>query len=178
MRSSAFAAKGVAILACLGLLSPEGAWAAPAAAVSPPAVETADAELGPRGTFGGAVVDPQGLAVPGARVMLVVGPGRVVNAKTNRDGQFAFIGVQPGTHVVAAAGTVKTCRLWAPGTAPPAARTGGVLIVANGAAVRGQREWYTWIADHYILFGCGVAAAIAVPCAVVDSNRHSAPASP
>ncbi|MBN1588824.1 MAG: hypothetical protein JW888_04855, partial [Pirellulales bacterium] len=62
-------------------------------------------------------------------------------------------------------------------TAPPAA-TSGVLLVSNDAAYRAQRDWYVWISDHYILFCCTVAAAIAIPCAIIDSENHGAPASP
>ncbi|MBN1910949.1 MAG: carboxypeptidase regulatory-like domain-containing protein [Pirellulales bacterium] len=165
----------VLMLCCVNLLLPEPVlWAAQQPEM--PAVERLDVALSPQGTLQGALVTPQGTPVDHARVMIVQGPERKIDLATDREGRFESGTLPAGIHVVAAAGCVKVCRVWAPGTAPPTAGR-GVLLVADGAAVRGQRDWYQWVSEHYILFVCAVTTAVVVPIAVIDANRRS-PASP
>lgn len=176
MKTSSPWTRTVVLLSCLGLLLPQPAMAA--APTSPlSAVKTTDAMLGPEGKLQGTLVDPQGIAVSNARVIVLQGPNRIADTTTDQHGQFTVGQLRPGTYLVAAAGTVKSLRVWTRDTAPPAA-TPGVLMVSNEAAMRAQRDWYQWISENYILFCCAIAAAIAVPVCVIEANRDDEPVSP
>lgn len=176
MRVSSRPTRLVLMLCCVNLLFPQSAiWAAQRPEL--PAAEVIDVALSPNGTLQGTLVTPQGTPVGQARVMIVQGPERQIDLVTDREGRFESGRLPAGVHVVAAAGCVKVCRVWAPGTAPPKAGR-GVLLVADGQALRGQRNWYQWVSEHYVLFICAVTTAIVVPVAVIDSNRNHSPASP
>jgi hypothetical protein len=147
--------------------------------------EVLDVALDSHETFGGQVLDPQGATVVGTPVTLFEEAGPVATTTTDARGRFAFHGLRGGLYGLEAAGTVRHYRLWAPRTAPPSARD-GVLIVANGPAVRGrlnpvvnrQGAIYSWISEHYLITYTAIAAAIAVPIIVVNENRDKHPASP
>jgi len=53
------------------------------------------------------------------------------------------------------------------------AAANGLLVVADAQTARGQSGLYQWVSEHYILTACGVAAAIAVPCALIDTEKKS-----
>jgi hypothetical protein len=176
--------KGVAIaLACLGLLTPEALVAAAepqeASSATPAAIPVLDIALGPGQTLRGTVVDPAGAPVAGAPVVLLNGSRRTASTETDPDGRFVFASVRGGVYVVEAAGSARICRAWAPRTAPPAANP-ALLMVADGLLVRGrgplrdcQGRIYTWISEHPLLTYAGIAAAIAVPVAILGKGPTS-----
>ena len=165
---------------CLGLLLPESAFAAslepPGPAQAPPAFRIGDAVLGPQGALRGQVVDPQGMAVPGARVVLFTQDGPVARVAADAQGRFVVGNLRQGTYLVVGGEGAAAYRVWAAPIAPPSA-TSEVLIVSDGTLVRGQGGLYLWISEHFYLTSALVVAAIAVPIAVVDHNRNH-PASP
>lgn len=176
MKTSSPWARAALLLSCVGLLPPQSAVAS--VQQSPlPAVKTLDVALAPEGALCGALVDPQGIAVPNARVIVLQGPTRAADITTDAKGRFATAPLRPGVYLVAAAGTVKTVRVWVPAGAPPTAAR-GVLMISNEKAMRAQSDWYQWISENYILFCCGVAAAITVPVCLISANDHDTPASP
>ena len=67
--------------------------------------DTASAQSGASGesvptALQGEVLDPQGLRIPDATVMAVLGTGGVLETTTEEDGTFTFDGVPAGTHTV------------------------------------------------------------------------------
>lgn len=162
-------------LACVGLLMPQGAFAAPVAPqqVSQKVVSQ-DVALRSGGVFVGQLVDAQGKALAGSDVALLYGKDVVARTKTDKNGVFAAKGLRGGEYRVAAAGGQTTYRLWAPKTAPPAA-SNGALIVTGNAVMNGQYPdsgggIMTFVKDHPMLIAAGVAAAIAIPLAVADDD--------
>jgi len=163
------AAVGLSCLAVL-LSSTVALAGSPAANVAMPSVT--DVRLDTQGVFRGGVVDAQGTALAGVQVDLYQSNQRIGETKTDAQGQFALAGLRTGVHVVTAAGQVRPVRVWTERIAPPAAAN-GLLVVADAQTARGQSGLYQWVSEHYILTACGVAAAIAVPCALIDTEKKS-----
>jgi len=187
MRVSSILRSGVVALACLGFLLPQAAFSSqrqdPAKKAHPP-VSMLDVALGPQGRLTGTVVDPQGGPVATTPVVLLSGKEIVAVASTDRQGRFAFLHLRRGVYGVGAAGVVRACRVWAARKAPPSAKD-GVLIVSDGRLVRGrgpmldcQGRLYQWISEHYLLTWGAIAAAIAVPIAVVTHQQRGGPSTP
>ncbi|MBN2023887.1 MAG: hypothetical protein JW809_13980 [Pirellulales bacterium] len=102
----------------------------------------------------------------------------VAMPKTDAKGYFAAKGLRAGVYQMAASEGRGTYRLWAPGTAPPTAHQ-GALIVNHGPLARAQYGGgglKAMFANPWIVAGV-VATAVAVPVAVHNSQRSS-PVSP
>jgi hypothetical protein len=125
----------------------------------------------------GQVIDPEGAAIAGLPVHFLRGDGEPITTATTADGKFLFRGVPTGSGTLAVADSAQALRIWATGTAPPGASR-SVLMVSRNGIVRGQGDLYQWISEHYILTCCAVAAAIAVPTALIDAGRSKKPSSP
>lgn len=146
--------------------------------VSRPSIAVSDCELGPNGTWQGAVVTAEGVAVPQVTIELSSGNPRqaAVASKTDPSGRFRFDNLQPGTYVLRCGDQVRIYRLWRVGTAPPAAGR-GALVVLGEVVYRGKL--YDWVAAHPVITYVGIAAAIAVPVAVIGSaEQNDTPSSP
>ncbi|MEM6328921.1 MAG: carboxypeptidase-like regulatory domain-containing protein [Planctomycetota bacterium] len=186
-----FIQHAAAVVACLGLVLPQNALAAPTA----PQAAGKDVALRDGGVLVGQVVDAQGAPLAHAVVSLFYGADEVVRTKTDKRGVFAAKGLRGGEYRVVAGGGQVTYRLWAAKTAPPAASQ-GVLIVTGGAVISGQcsscppgggcQPGYGyppghgggggivgWIKNHPLIVASGVAAAIAIPLAVADDDDAS-----
>lgn len=154
-------------LAVVGFCIPTAVLAAP-----PAAQEAVDVALREGGVLLGQVVDPQGAAIGDAKVALVDGQNELAVAKTRGDGYFAFSGLRGGVYQVAAANGQGVYRVWAPGTAPPSAEQ-GALVVAGGQTVRGQAGGLMmFLSNPWVIAGI-VATAVAVPVAVHNSSKSS-----
>jgi hypothetical protein len=172
------------VLACLGLLIPSPVVAAMAAPVvsgskvPSPSVKTFDVELHKGGILVGQVVDGQGAPQTRAPVSLVHGDKTLATAATNRGGFFAVTKVPAGTYCVAVGKTQGIYRLWAPGTAPPGAQRGALMVVGQGPARAqgngGGGPLGYWLSNPWIIAGL-IAAAVAIPVAIhnhqVDNDR-------
>lgn len=167
------------LMACLGLLVPSPVVAATvqnrtdgASKVSTPLPKILDVELEKGGLLLGQVVDGQGVPQTKAPVMLQQGSKTLATATTNRGGFFAVAKVPAGTYCMAAGKTQGIYRLWAPGTAPPNAQRGALLVVGQGPA-RAQSSGGPlgyWLSNPWVIAGL-IAAAVAIPVAI---HNHQA----
>lgn len=159
----------------------------PNAKSSPQAGQTAraglkplDIELKPTGLLTGTVLDPQGSPLAARQIQLLSGAKPLVTATTNEQGQFAIRGVQPGIYSIATGTDVAVFRVWAPNTAPPAARPQAVLY--SGMVARGLGDkfgsWLPSINPWQMLHspttvGVAIGMALAIPIAIHDEERGS-----
>lgn len=149
-------------VACLGMLMPQAALAAPASQV-------ADVALRDGGIFVGKVVSTQGAPVASAAVSIRQGDNEVAQTVTNEEGVFAAQGLHNGVYQVVADNGVASYRFWSAEMAPPAANN-SALIVTGNTVVNGQGGIGSWVRNHPLLVAAGVATAIAVPLAVADDD--------
>lgn len=130
------------------------------------------------GVLVGQVVDPHGIAAAGAPVALRYQNRDVAVAQTEAKGYFAVKGLRAGVYQVASGQGHGIYRLWAPGTAPPTAHR-GILIVRGDQLARGQfggGGMKALFANPWIVAGV-VATAVAVPVAIHNA-QDSSPSSP
>lgn len=166
-----------AAVACLGMLMPQAAFAAPAA---PRQIDAGSAEfrvndvaLRPGGLLVGKVVDARGLGQAGALVSVQYEGREIVRTTTDANGVFAARGLRGGQYQIQSPNGQSICRLWAEGTAPPAAKQAAVVVTGQDV-VRGQfgygMAWIDWMRDHPYLTAGTVAAAIAIPVALATND--------
>lgn len=129
-----------------------------------------DIALGNGGVLRGQVVDRDG--TPAREMDIRVSPvsdqpQQPIVVKTDDQGHFQIAGLQGGVHRVETSQGAAIFRLWAPNTAPPAAKK-GVLIVDSKEAVRANLSRLSPL--HWTLIGVGIAAAIAIPLALDDDD--------
>jgi hypothetical protein len=161
----------VAAVACVGMILP------PSATAAQPGVSTVDVALRPGGLLVGQIVDPQGAPKPGKVVSVRYANHEVVRTTSDANGVFAARGLRGGQYQLLTEDGVSVCRLWAPDTAPPAARP-AALLVSGGGVVRGQwahgtgplHEWVGWVKAHPYITAGAVASAIAIPLALADDD--------
>jgi len=133
-----------------------------------------DVVLGQGGVFCGQV--QSGTAAPGEEVELALIQVDREMARTTSDeqGRFRFEGIRSGAYTVAARGTLIEVRLWADGTAPPAARK-ALLVVAHDDVTLGQNAggtfWRT-VTNPWVSAGL-IGAAVAVPIALNNNDTGS-----
>lgn len=159
--------------AALGCCMPPSAWAADAASQAAPAAT--DVALLDGAVLLGQVVDPQGVPVPQVPVLLLDKGQELARTQTDATGYFAVKGLRGGTYQIVAADGRGMFRLWKPGTAPPSAEQ-GALVVAGQDTVRGQmgRGLGAFVSNPWIVAAV-VGAAVAVPVAIHNSQRPSSP---
>jgi hypothetical protein len=137
------------------------------------APKVADVALGPSGVLQGQVATRDG--TPGAGTPVVLFRGETPVGKTTADekGRFAFTNLQGGMFVLAAPTGGHICRVWAPGTAPPASAS-EALLVTETAVIRGQTfcptSLYEWFETHPVLGYTAVTAAIALPIILINMD--------
>jgi hypothetical protein len=156
--------------------APNAPAAAPAAGEAPlPALATTDIALAEGGLLHGVLVNMENAPVGGATVQFWMQEHEVATTQTDAEGRFAVRGLRGGTYRVVSGDAVQMCRLWAPGTAPPQALR-GLVLVGGTSVVRGiLPPWYDWCIDPLLVTGL-VATAIAVPLALHDEDDE--PSSP
>ena len=129
----------------------------------------------------GQVVDPQGTPVPGAPVSLRSQGKQLVAIKSGKEGYFAFKGVRGGVYQIVTRDGQGTYRVWSPGTAPPAAEE-GALVIAGSEVVRGQegtKPPLKVLLANPLVIGAVAATAVAVPVAIHNARQdRGRPASP
>jgi hypothetical protein len=141
-----------------------------------PALAPQDIALSEGGALVGQVVDPQGAIKAGSPVSLYEGKTPVAISTTDKQGMFVFQGVRGGLYQVTSGDAHGIYRLWSPGTAPPSAKP-GVLLVSGNETVRGQAAGASFASLAPIAAVGGiVAAAVAIPIVVSSNNQR--PASP
>jgi len=165
---------GAVGLACLGLLIPGAALQAappdqpPPAAVQTSAVAVQDIALGPGGVFRGQVIDQTGNGKAGASVIVRRDEAQIAATTTDLNGRFALSGQRGGVVLVDAADMTSVYRLWAPNTAPPAARDSALIL--DQQTLRGQSPITSLLCNPLVILGA-VATAVAVPLAIHYFNE-------
>lgn len=179
--NSARVIKGLAVgLAVLGFCLPQPLLAAQVAQGK--AVIDLELHKGPQGdTFMGQVQDQQGTVQANVPVALYGGGQKLAQTKTDRNGYFAFGNLRGGVYQVATADGVGAYRAWTPGTAPPSAQQ-GALLIAGDDLVRGN--WHHnggrlkfWLSHPCVIAGI-IAAAVAIPVAIHNADDGDGPTSP
>lgn len=164
-------------IACAVMMVPTPAWSQTTAVSQPDAVTTTDVALGEGGLLVGQVMDRQGVPQAGVEVAILSGDHLVVRTRTDEKGVFAAAGLRGGTYQIATPHGASSIRAWAPETAPPAAREGGLIVVGD-EVIRGQltdspRWVWEWCKLHPWLCTIGTLTAIAVPLAILADDDHS-----
>jgi hypothetical protein len=95
------------------------------------------------------------------------------SATSDADGVFVVQGLRAGAYHVATSAAALPCRCWADRTAPPSA-VDRVLLVQDPAVLRGQRPFHDFLFSPPVLIGVLIAAAIAIPIAVHNSQDDDA----
>lgn len=103
------------------------------------AVKVHDVSLGTSGELTGYILDGQGQAVAGSRVIVRLGQNSIAEATTDTSGRFRVDGLRGGVYQIVHADGVSVFRVWKNGTAPKSAKT-NALIVVGQRQVRGQNE--------------------------------------
>jgi hypothetical protein len=174
-----------AAVACIGTSLPTTGLAAP------PTAGNHDVALREGGVLVGQVVNQQGLAKANANVSIRYGHHEVVRTTTDANGVFAAKGLRGGQYEILTDDGIRTCRLWAPETAPPAARQ-AALLVSGENVVRGQgypgypgppgymhgakgmaSNMVAWMKAHPFLTAGTVAVAVAAPLAFIDDDDEN-----
>ncbi|MEM9660324.1 MAG: hypothetical protein AAF961_18320, partial [Planctomycetota bacterium] len=109
--------------------------------------------------------------------------------RTDESGEFRATHLRSGVYRIRVGNQIQVCRVWQQGAAPPSANR-GLLFVTNEQVVLGQQcgspvgcgnavdcgTCRPGLA-HPLLFGGIVAAAIAIPVAIHNSDNDDPPAS-
>lgn len=144
-----------------------------------------DADRGLRGQ----VVDVQGLPVANLPVTMSNAAGQW-QAVTDAEGNYRVPDLRGGAYLVRVGDQLKQMRAWSPGTAPPAANR-GLMMVHGNQLIRGQAFCGSPVGcgtgvggggikdvlSHPLVIGGIIAAAIAIPVAIHNSDDDPAPAS-
>ncbi|MGB9687992.1 carboxypeptidase-like regulatory domain-containing protein [Thermogutta sp.] len=140
-----------------------------------------DIRLDTKNALQGVLVSPQGTPLPNRSVTLFRpdSPKALVHAKSDRQGRFQIVGITPGSYQLRVEpDSLATVRLWDGRTAPPSARD-QLLVVVGNQTVRGQQRIDDLLTiDDKLVVGGMVAAAIAIPIAIANTDKDVTPISP
>lgn len=159
--------RGAVALSCVAMLTAQLAHAANRPLDRGQVADTSliqDVALQTGGRLYGQISDVQGMPQAAVQVAVIQNGTLVATALTDGNGQFEITRLPAGVYEVRTPESVRVYRAWAPGTAPPSARQ-GVLLVAGQQVVRGGGM----VASPYGL-ALIVAAAIAIPLALDSSS--------
>jgi len=145
-----------------------------------------DVALQNDGLLRGQFVDKQGQPLSAAEIQITDGH-KQWRAETDANGQFQLTKLSGATYRLQVGQQVQILRAWADGTAPPSAtkglllvRDGDIILAQNcgspvcGSAIRAAKHP---LANPWIIGGL-VAAAIAIPVAIHNSDDDDPPATP
>jgi hypothetical protein len=138
-----------------------------------------DVSLSREGIFSGKVVNAQGRPIAKAEITFCQSNKVITKVSTYDQGDFYVSGLPPGVYqLFVSPNQVVTVRVWDGQTAPPSARS-ELLVVVNDLTVRGQRRIGELLPlESTVVVGGMVAAAIAIPIAIANSNDDVEPVSP
>jgi hypothetical protein len=159
-------------LACVAWLLPVHQVAA-APPVSGPAASGVmiDVRLDEGRTVRGRLLDASGQPLADRPIVLHQSDGTRLAAQTDAAGGFVLHGVSAGIQRLTAENTTLNCRVWTHTAAPPAALD-QLTVVAGQTIVRGQQP-FSAIFTNPLFIGLVIAAAIAIPIAVHNSQDDS-----
>lgn len=164
------------------------AWLAVFGMVMPVSVVAADRPASPRlmvndvvlakgGALAGQVLSPQGRGLPGVHVSASAGARDLGSTVTDANGRFELRGLKGGVVTLAAGQSRATVRAWTANAAPPAAKSGVLLVAGQSQALGNWGGFKSVITNPWVIAGV-VAAAVAIPVAIHNSNDDDTPASP
>ena len=133
------AGRGICLLVALSttLVSHSSVLGAPGQPANSKFRRSADVSLQANGELRGQVLDQQGRPQALTKVAILQNQKLVGYAKTDVAGRFTVRGQKPGAYQIQSAAGVKSVRLWAPQTAPPASQH-AILLVGEGPTARAQ----------------------------------------
>ena len=132
-----------------------------------------DTSAQPDGTICGQCVDPRGNAIAEKTLQLLHAGQVVATVQSDRAGHFTFTSPPSGVYLLTDGTSVQSLRIWAPGTAPPAASQ-NILFVASGPIVAGQvAPLRYWMANPNVMLATA-AIAIAVPIIIFNASQDNA----
>lgn len=176
MEGKKILAFGLAWLAVLGMVVPVSVAGAADRPVTP-ALTVSDVALAEGGSLRGQLLSPQGRGLAGVHVTASVGARDLGSTVTDVNGRFELRGLKGGVLTLRAGQSRMTVRAWTAEAAPPAAR-GDVLLVAGQSQMLGNWGGFkNVITNPWVIAGV-VAAAVAIPVAIHNSNDDDTPASP
>lgn len=160
-------------LACFTWLLPVQTIAAEAQGSRPPITASRpivrDIALGANGSMSGQLVDVQGRG-RAHQIVVIQRPGaEPQKTQTDQNGRFHLNGLSGGTYQIATIDSAAVCRCWSEKTAPPAARK-ELLLVSGEGIERGQYPFSDMLFSAPVLIALVIAAAIAIPIAVHNSQ--------
>ena len=181
MRCRAGLQTALVLTTVLGLLAPPAVRAADRPAPLPATADQAtrqptvsDVALQGGGELIGYLVGYDGKSV--APTVYLLRQGTVVGScQTDASGRFAFAGLTGGVYEVRWTQGVTFCRLWAPQTAPPSARS-DLMLTANTTVVRGQTGYphpgCSWLKGPLPWIAAGVVGVGLIWWDVVVAQQH------
>jgi len=128
-----------------------------------------DIALDTQGKFHGQVVRENGAIASDVMIHVLKNGREVTTASTNEEGQFEISGLKGGVYQLVTGESGVMYRVWAPRTAPPAAKQVALLVDDHGVIRAQDRPVLNFLTNPWVL-GVGVAAAIAVPLALDDAS--------
>jgi len=169
----------IAALACFAMVVPVDVLAAQAEGDRPvpqqaSASDITDVALQEGGVFVAQIYTAEGTPHAGTTITIQKQGRQLVQATTDANGMVAVSGLQGDVYQLAVGQTVGSYRLWAPGTAPPVAQPGALLVEGQGV-VRGQcggGGGLGFMNNPWMWAGM-IASAITIPIAVANHNSGS-----
>ncbi len=164
----------LAFVALLPLLFPLNAWSVNPAARKTAKVKTnTDIALTRDNTLNGRLFDETGNPVGGMSVAIYSQGHMTAATVSDQAGSFSLVTNRGGVYELRAGNEVQIIRLWHHDTAPPSAESTIQLRVGE-ETVRGQRPIESLFCFQPWFLGLLIAAAIAIPIAVHDSDSRPA----
>ena len=140
---------------------------------APQAPVTIDLRPGSDAALRGRLVTPRGSGVSAETLQLTRGYENVLTVKTDPLGYFILPSPSPGVYQLTNGTWVQSVRIWASGTAPPAAKD-EILIVAAEPIVAGQvAPLRYWMANPNVMLATA-AIAIVVPILLFNKSQDRA----
>ena len=134
---------------------------------------TLDTSAQSDGMIRGRLVDPRGNGVSQSMLRLHQGNQVFAKAETDASGRFVIPSPPPGGYQLTDGRWVQSLRIWAPGTAPPAAGQ-EILIVAPGPVIAGQvAPLRYWMSNPNVMLATA-AIAIAIPIILFNVSQDNA----
>ncbi|MGZ0169726.1 MAG: carboxypeptidase-like regulatory domain-containing protein [Planctomycetales bacterium] len=136
------------------------------------ALKILDVSLGQNGELTGFVLDDQGKAVVGSRILVHLGKKTIAEMSTDAAGQFRVGGLRGGVYQIVHADGVSVFRVWKNGTAPRSAKA-KALIIAGKRLVRGQNEVGALSMIQPATLASGAAAITGITLGVIGISEAS-----
>lgn len=164
--------RSIACCMLLLLVSQEVILAADKAVQSEPAeLQIHDVRLSDKNELKGVVVTSQGKTLQKISVALQADGKTVQKTTTDQDGRFSFTVDKGGSFQIVTSEGIVGCRAWTAKAAPPVAAN--QILIVHGSVVRGQRPIRELFRSDPIFAAGVLAAAIAIPIAIHESQSDS-----